>query len=97
LPGASSSGYRRVVPGADEEQPEPAQALAWSPRWYLWDGGFLAVGRSQGIIPPHAHHAIQIVLGLDGTPRIKGAAGEWRLGRGIIVPPNAVHSFVAFC
>ena len=29
-------------------------------RWYVWDGGFLAIGRAQGVVPRHAHHAIQI-------------------------------------
>jgi AraC-like DNA-binding protein len=93
LPGGGSSGYGlRHVSRAD---PPPAQdqTLSWSPRWYLWDGGFLAVGRTQGVIPPHAHHAIQIVLGLDGPMSIRGAEGDWRQAHGIIVRPDAVHSF----
>lgn len=81
------------MPSSDH-QSERDQAPSWSPRWYLWDGGFLALGRSQGVIPPHAHHAIQIVLGLDGAAGIKGARGDWRRARGIIVRPNVVHSFV---
>lgn len=82
-----------VVSGSDQQETERDQVPSWSPRWYLWDGGFLALGRSQGVIPPHAHHAIQIALGLDGAAGIKGARGEWRRGRGIIVRPNVVHSF----
>lgn len=65
------------------------------PHWYLWDGGFLVIGRSEGVVPPHAHHAIQIVIALDGTAAIRGRRGEWREGRGIIVRPNVVHSFNA--
>ena len=34
------------------------------PRWYLWDGGFLLIGRAQGVVPAHSHHAIQIVISL---------------------------------
>lgn len=34
----------------------------WQPRAYLWDGGWIGIGRAQGIVPPHAHHAIQICL-----------------------------------
>ncbi len=64
-----------------------------SARWYLWDGGFLAVGRGDGIIPPHSHHAIQIVIGIDGEMAIKGASGEWRDSRGIIVRQDAEHSY----
>jgi AraC-like DNA-binding protein len=77
--------------------PTPIQAEAlladWSPRWYLWDGGFLAIGRGQGIIPPHSHHAVQIVIAIDGTTSVKGRNGDWRHGRGTIVRPNAEHSF----
>ena len=64
-----------------------------SARWYLWDGGFLAIGKSQGIIPPHSHHAIQIVIAIEGDMAIKGASGEWRDSRGIIVRQDAEHSY----
>jgi AraC-like DNA-binding protein len=67
--------------------------MAVTARWYLWDGGFLAIGRSEGVIPPHAHHAIQIVIGIDGEVAVKGARGDWRLGRGVIVRQDAEHSF----
>lgn len=70
---------------------EPAGS--WAPRWYLWDGGFFALGRSQGVVPSHAHHAIQIVIGLDGDLAVRGDEGDWRAGRGFMVRPDAVHSF----
>lgn len=66
-----------------------------APRWYLWDGGFLALGRSEGVIRPHAHHAIQIVISIDGMAGIRGSRGDWRSGRGIIVRPDVAHSFDA--
>jgi AraC family transcriptional regulator len=69
------------------------EAVTWSPRWYLWDGGFLAVGRSTGIVPPHAHHAVQLMFGVDGELRVADASGEWRSCRGAIVRPDVVHSF----
>lgn len=73
---------------------KPAADSSVSARWYLWDGGFLAVGRSNwGVIPPHSHHAIQIVLAIDGEMAIKGAAGDWRAGRGIIVRHDVEHSY----
>jgi hypothetical protein len=31
----------------------------------LWEGGFLLTARAQGIVPSHAHHAIQIVIALQ--------------------------------
>jgi AraC-like DNA-binding protein len=63
------------------------------PRWYLWDGGFLLVGRGHGVVPPHAHHAIQIVIAIDGEVGIHGKRGEWRMCRGAIVRQDVVHSF----
>jgi AraC family transcriptional regulator len=62
-------------------------------RWYLWEGGFLVIGQAGGEVAPHAHHAIQIFLGLDGTAAIRTTGGDWREGRGIIVRPDVEHSF----
>jgi len=65
------------------------------PRWYLWEGGFLLLGRGQGVVPPHSHHAIQIVIALDGTLAICGEDEEWRQGPGLIVRADTIHSFDA--
>ena len=73
---------------------KPATGSTVSARWYLWDGGFLAVGKSNwGVIPPHAHHAIQIVVAIEGDMAIKGASGDWRSGRGLIVRHDVEHSY----
>jgi AraC family transcriptional regulator len=63
------------------------------PRWYLWEGGFLLTGRAEGVVPAHAHHAIQIVVALDGMVAICGEDNRWRHGPGLIVQPDVVHSF----
>ena len=63
------------------------------PHWYLWDGGYLLVGRGEGVVPPHAHHALQIVLAIDGEVSLQGQGGGWRTGRGFIVRADAVHSY----
>ena len=68
---------------------------AEGPNWYLWDGGFLLLGRGHGIVPPHLHHAIQIVIAIDGEVGIHGKTGHWRMCRGAIVRPDVVHSFNA--
>jgi AraC-like DNA-binding protein len=44
-------------------------------------------------VPPHAHHAIQIVIAIDGCIAICGKDEEWRESRGIVVRPDAAHSF----
>jgi len=64
-----------------------------TPSWYLWDGGFAALGRSEGIVPPHAHHAIQIVIVIEGSVSMIGERGERRIARGVIVRPDVVHSY----
>jgi AraC family transcriptional regulator len=67
----------------------------WSvpPRWYLWDGGFLLFGQSVGLVPPHAHHAIQIVITVEGDVSIRGKRGDWQSARAVIVRPDVEHSF----
>jgi AraC-like DNA-binding protein len=59
----------------------------------LWEGGFLLTARARGVVPAHAHHAIQIVLALDGLVAIRGSDDGWRESRGIVVRADAEHSF----
>ena len=63
------------------------------PRWYLWEGGFLLTARAQGVVPSHAHHAIQIVLALDGRVAIYSKDDGWREGRRFVVRADAEHAF----
>lgn len=65
----------------------------WAPLVYFWDGGWLGVGRSRGTVPPHAHHAIQISIGLDGPVRLRHGEGEWTELEGGLVLPDVPHSF----
>ena len=44
-------------------------------------------------MPSHAHHAIQIVIALEGCIAICGKDDGWRESRGIVVRPDAEHSF----
>jgi AraC family transcriptional regulator len=63
------------------------------PSWYLWDGGFLLLGQGRGVVPPHAHHAIQIVISLDAAVAVCGDGTDWRECRGLIVREDVEHSF----
>jgi hypothetical protein len=65
------------------------------PRWYLWEGGYFLIARAQGVVPPHSHHAIQIVIALDGVIAVCGENEQWREGAGLIVRSDVVHSFSA--
>jgi AraC family transcriptional regulator len=67
--------------------------IDWSPRWYLWEGGFLAVGRSRGVVSPHAHHAVQLCLAVEGELRVADGSGQWQSCRGAIIRPDVTHSF----
>lgn len=44
-------------------------------------------------MPPHSHHAIQIVISLDTPVAIRAHEETWREGRGFVVPPDIVHAF----
>lgn len=63
------------------------------PRWYLWEGGFLLIGKADGVVPLHLHHAIQIAIALEGSMAISGDGEDWRDARGIIVQADVMHSF----
>ena len=73
------------------ERPYSGSAL----RWYLWDGGFLAAGRTGGVVPPHAHHAIQIVIAVEGEMAVRGTRGDWHTAPALIVRQDVEHSFDA--
>ena len=45
------------------------------------------------MVPSHAHHAIQIVIALDGCVAVCGKDDGWRESRGLVVRPDAEHSF----
>jgi AraC-like DNA-binding protein len=75
-----------------EPNDEPYRWLS-VPRWYLWEGGFLLTARAQGVVPSHAHHAIQVVVAIHGCVAIRGKDEEWHESRGIVVRPDAEHSF----
>jgi AraC-like DNA-binding protein len=76
------------------------RTLAWRegdrpPRWYLWEGGFLVVGRAGGEVPAHAHHSIQVHVVTEGRVAIRPAGGEWQEGGGTIVRADVEHAFDA--
>lgn len=83
-----------MMPGRGRED-ESASALTWKtrPRWYLWEGGFLLLGSAEGVVPSHAHHAIQIVIAIDGEIAVKEDGDDWRAGRGVIVRQDVPHAF----
>jgi AraC-like DNA-binding protein len=68
-----------------------ADEKGWRARWYLWDGGFLTLGRGTGIVPPHEHHAIQVTIGLDGPIGLRRPDEAWQVVAGGMVAPDVPH------
>lgn len=65
----------------------------WKPVVYFWDGGWFAVGRSLGAVPPHSHHAVQISIGLDGPVKFRDPDGPWQEFEGAAILPDVAHAF----
>jgi AraC family transcriptional regulator len=62
-------------------------------RWYFWDGGFLAVGRSRGVIPTHSHHAFQMVVSIDGPGKLAHNDGPWQEYMAAVVRADEPHAY----
>lgn len=61
---------------------------------YLWQGGSLWIGRSNGTTDTHVHHAIQISLALEGSFRLKTPADpDWRSFTAAVIPCHQPHVF----
>jgi AraC-like DNA-binding protein len=62
-----------------------------------WKGRvFLSLGRALYLGPagdttPHAHHALQVSIGLDAPVRLRRAGEDWREHDGAIVAPDVPH------
>lgn len=74
----------------------PTTDASWrwtgAPSWYLWDGGVIALGRSEGIVPSHEHHTNQIVIAVEGAVGIRGKRGDWRMAPGVTDPPEQLDA-----
>lgn len=62
-------------------------------RVLLWSGGSLWIGRAAGRAEAHAHHAIQISMGLTGRLSLRGDEQPWREHSVAMVRPHQRHQF----
>ncbi|MEP7066618.1 MAG: AraC family transcriptional regulator [Gemmatimonadota bacterium] len=62
-------------------------------RFVAWDGGCLFIGEHHIAVPPHAHHAIQLVLG-RGAPHLvrAGERAPWVEYSAALIPSRQPHS-----
>lgn len=57
-----------------------------------WDGGCLFIGRGGGIVPDHAHYAVQIAFGSEPGIRFRGGEQDvWTEYAGAIIPSRQPH------
>ena len=62
----------------------------------FWNGGSLWIGQAGQSVALHAHHAIQICIGLDGPVEFRESPDDaWMSFRAAFVPPNLPHEFRA--
>jgi AraC-like DNA-binding protein len=58
-----------------------------------WDGGCLFIGRGGGVVPVHAHYAIQIAFGSAPGIRFRTSEREvWTEYAGAVIPSRQPHS-----
>ena len=61
-----------------------------------WDGGCLLIGAAVGLVPPHAHYAIQVVFGSEAGVRLRTSErDEWIAYDGAIIASRQPHSMDA--
>lgn len=69
----------------------PARAMTGAPGSWAWPAGLIVWG-SGDFAATHAHHAVQIVVALDGQLRVRPSPrARWRRAGAVIVRPNAPH------
>lgn len=74
----------------DDAAPEPRP---YSGDFVAWNGGALFIGEGGGCVDPHAHYAIQFVIGCpDGLAVRSGRRGAWQRVAGALVASRAVHA-----
>jgi AraC family transcriptional regulator len=62
-----------------------------------WNGGGMFIGSGAGVVAPHAHYAIQLVLGAPSGLRVQfGRNGEWQPCAAALLPSRATHAIDVF-
>lgn len=62
----------------------------------FWHGGSLWIGQGLSSTGLHAHHAIQLCIGIDGPIRLRTeGAGEWSDHHAVLIPSMMPHALDA--
>ena len=58
-----------------------------------WEGGCLFIGRGGGLVPVHAHYAIQVAFGAEPGIRFRTSEREeWTAYAGAVIPSRQPHT-----
>ncbi len=60
-------------------------------RGFLWPTEFLVFSDFL-VADPHAHGALQLSVGIDGSPRVR-LDGTWRRARAVLIDTDVAHAF----
>jgi AraC-like DNA-binding protein len=60
-------------------------------RGFLWPTEFLVFSDFL-VAQPHAHGALQVSVGIEGSPRVR-LGGAWRRARGVLIDADVGHAF----
>ena len=58
---------------------------------FLWPTEFLVFSDFL-VAQPHAHGALQLSVGIEGSPRVR-LDGAWRRTRGVLIDTDVAHAF----
>ena len=58
---------------------------------FLWPTEFLVFSDFLAA-DPHAHGALQLSVGIDGSPRVR-LDGTWHSARGVLIDTDVAHAF----
>ena len=75
----------------DSRRQHPERSQPAPPRVVFWRGGSARVG-GIGEASAHAHHAIQVCMGLERPLRVRGNGEPWLELAGAIITPGCVHA-----
>ena len=70
-----------------------SQSTVQSGQFVSWDGGCMFIGSFTGVVPVHAHYAIQLAFGAEPVIRFRGDDDEpWMEFDGAIIASRQPHS-----
>lgn len=78
--------------GATMQPRAQASGVGGTGRFVPWNGGCLFIGRNVGVVPLHAHYAIQVAFGSEPGIRFRGSPRDaWTAYDGAMIPSRQPH------